>query len=83
MTKGIVCFLVVVISQNSWSQSQERTLINGKITANTNDLEGVYVVNSQTETMTTTDASGAFSILAKPDDVLVFLRFNLKKTGFR
>ncbi len=79
MTKSIVCFLVAVISQNSWSQNQERTVINGKITSNTNDLEGVYVVNAQTETMTTTNSSGAFSILAKPDDVLVFSSIQFKE----
>ncbi|WP_121362214.1 carboxypeptidase-like regulatory domain-containing protein [Flavobacterium johnsoniae] len=79
MTKSIVCFLVAVISQNSWSQNQERTVINGKITSNTNDLEGVYVVNAQTEAMTTTNASGAFSILAKPDDVLVFSSIQFKE----
>jgi hypothetical protein len=71
--------LVAVISQNSWSQNQERTVINGKITSNTNDLEGVYVVNAQTETMTTTNSSGAFSILAKPDDVLVFSSIQFKE----
>lgn len=79
MTKSIVCFLVAVISQNSWSQNQERTVINGKITSNTNDLEGVYVVNAQTEAMTTTNSSGAFSILAKPDDVLVFSSIQFKE----
>ncbi|MGN7810706.1 carboxypeptidase-like regulatory domain-containing protein [Flavobacterium sp. 22076] len=79
MTKSIVCFLVAVISQNSWSQNQERTVISGKITSNTNDLEGVYVVNAQTEAMTTTNSSGAFSILAKPDDVLVFSSIQFKE----
>lgn len=79
MTKNIVFFLVAVISQNSWSQTQERSAVNGKITANTNDLEGVYVVNAQTEAMTTTDASGAFSILAKPDDMLVFSSIQFKE----
>jgi hypothetical protein len=71
--------LVAVISQNSWSQNQERTVISGKITSNTNDLEGVYVVNAQTEAMTTTNSSGAFSILAKPDDVLVFSSIQFKE----
>ncbi|WDF60512.1 carboxypeptidase-like regulatory domain-containing protein [Flavobacterium sp. KACC 22758] len=79
MTKSIVCFLVAVISQNSWSQNQERAVIDGKITSNTNDLEGVYVVNAQTETMTTTNSLGAFSILAKPDDVLVFSSIQFKE----
>jgi len=71
--------LVAVISQNSWSQNQERAVIDGKITSNTNDLEGVYVVNAQTETMTTTNSLGAFSILAKPDDVLVFSSIQFKE----
>ncbi len=73
-------FLVAVLSQNSWAQNQERSVINGKIKANTNDLEGVYVVNAKTEEMTTTDASGAFSILAKPDDTLVFSSIQFKES---
>ncbi|GAA3766232.1 carboxypeptidase-like regulatory domain-containing protein [Flavobacterium ginsengiterrae] len=79
MTKNIVFFLVAVLSQNSWSQTQERSVINGKIISNTNDLEGVYVVNAKTEVMTTTDSSGAFSIMAKPDDILVFSSIQFKE----
>jgi len=71
---------VAVISQNSWSQNQERSVINGKIKANTNDLEGVYVVNAQTEVMVTTDAAGAFSIQAKPNDTLVFSSIQFKES---
>ena len=67
------------MSQNVWSQNQERSVLNGKIMANTNDLQGVYVVNAQTETMTTTDASGAFSIMAKADDTLVFSSIQFKE----
>lgn len=67
------------MSQNVWSQNQERSVLNGKIMANTNDLEGVYVVNAQTETMTATDASGAFSIMAKADDTLVFSSIQFKE----
>jgi len=79
LTKNIVFFLVAVLSQNSWSQTQERSVINGKIISNTNDLEGVYVVNAKTEVMTTTDSSGAFSIMAKPDDILVFSSIQFKE----
>lgn len=71
---------MAVISQNSWSQNQERSVINGKIKANTNDLEGVYVVNAQTEVMVTTDAAGAFSIQAKPNDTLVFSSIQFKES---
>ncbi len=64
--------MVIVLSQTSWSQNQDRSIINGKIISNTNDLEGVYVVNAQTEAMVTTTAEGVFSIPAKPGDTLVF-----------
>ncbi len=63
---------MVVLGQTSWSQSQDRSVINGKISSNTSDLEGVYVINAQTEAMTTTDETGAFSISAKEGDTLVF-----------
>jgi hypothetical protein len=68
----IACFLLVVWGQNVNSQVQERTIISGKIASTSNDLEGVYVVNAQTEAMTVTDALGGFSILANVGDTLVF-----------
>ncbi len=62
----------MVWGQNVNSQVQERTIISGKIASTSNDLEGVYVVNAQTEAMTVTDALGGFSILANVGDTLVF-----------
>ncbi|MBE8725645.1 carboxypeptidase-like regulatory domain-containing protein [Flavobacterium hungaricum] len=79
MIKKITCFLLVTAIQSVWCQTDERLLINGKITSNTSDLEGVYVINAQTEATVTTDASGAFSILAKPEDVLVFSSVSFKE----
>ncbi|WP_035667357.1 carboxypeptidase-like regulatory domain-containing protein [Flavobacterium sp. KJJ] len=79
MINKVACFLLVIFSQSVSSQTQERTTISGKISANTSDLEGVYVVNAQTETMTTTDASGAFSILANPGETLVFSSIQFKE----
>jgi hypothetical protein len=70
---------MVVLGQTSWSQSQDRSVINGKIAANTSDLEGVYVINAQTEAMTTTDETGAFSISAKEGDTLVFSSIQFKE----
>ena len=55
-----MCFLVVVLSQTGWSQNQERTVLSGRMISNTNDLEGVYVINAQTEAMVTTNADGIF-----------------------
>lgn len=53
--------------------------LDGKINANYGDLEGVYVINAQTEVMVTTDALGAFSIEAKAGDVLVFSSIQFKE----
>lgn len=79
MINKVLCFLCVVLSQTAWTQNDERVIVNGKIISNTNDLEGVYVVNAQTEIMTTTKADGAFSIVAKPGDVLVFSSIQFKE----
>ncbi|WP_291285821.1 hypothetical protein [Flavobacterium sp.] len=68
----VLCFLVIVLGQTGWSQAQDKAVLNGKITSNATDLEGVYVINARTEVMTTTAASGAFSIAAKAGDELVF-----------
>ncbi|MCD0470843.1 carboxypeptidase-like regulatory domain-containing protein [Flavobacterium sp. JAS] len=79
MINKVACILMIVLGQTSWSQSQDRSVINGKITANTSDLEGVYVINAQTEVMTTTDETGAFSIAAKEGDTLVFSSIQFKE----
>ena len=54
-------------------------MISGKIIANTNDLEGVYVVNAQTEVTVITNADGTFSIMANPGDTLVFSSIQFKE----
>lgn len=79
MINKVLCVLVVVLSQAVWSQDQDRAIVNGKIVSNTNDLEGVYVVNAQTEVMVTTTADGSFSIMAKPGDKLVFSSIQFKE----
>nr|WP_294922660.1 hypothetical protein [uncultured Flavobacterium sp.] len=80
MINKIICFLMVFLSQAVWSQVHERTILNGRIISNTNDLEGVYVVNTQTEVMATTTADGSFSIMAKSGDTLVFSSIQFKES---
>lgn len=63
----------------TWSQNNERSVLNGKIISNTHDLEGVYVVNAGTEAMTTTAADGSYSIVAKSGDTLVFSSIQFKE----
>lgn len=69
----------MLLSQTAWSQDQERIVLKGKIVSNTNDLEGVYVVNAQTEEMVTTAHDGSFSIVAKSGDTLVFSSIQFKE----
>lgn len=65
--------------QACWSQSQDRSVFSGKVVSNASDLEGIYVINAQTEETVTTNALGSFSILAKADDVLVFSSISFKE----
>lgn len=79
MFQKITCFLIVIAGQVCWSQSQDRSAFNGKVVSNTLDLEGIYVINAQTEEIVTTNASGSFSILAKPNDILVFSSISFRE----
>ncbi|MDP5202192.1 carboxypeptidase-like regulatory domain-containing protein [Flavobacterium sp. DG2-3] len=79
MLHKITCFLIVIAGQVGWSQSQDRSVFNGSVVSNASDLEGIYVINAQTEETVTTNASGSFSILAKADDVLVFSSISFKE----
>ncbi|MGO4770649.1 hypothetical protein ACEN2I_03220 [Flavobacterium sp. W22_SRS_FK3] len=79
MINKIFCFFMMFLSQFVWSQDNERSVLNGRIISNTNDLEGVYVVNAQTEAMVSTGTDGSFSIMAKPGDALVFSSIQFKE----
>lgn len=79
MIGKIVVFLVVVLVPRVWSQNQERTMITGRVTSNVKNLEGVYVINAQTEATVTTTANGSFSILAKAGETLVFSSIQFKE----
>lgn len=79
MIQKITCFLFVIVGQACLSQVQERSVFTGKIASNTTSLDGVYVINAQTEETVSTSDSGSFSILAKADDVLVFSSISFKE----
>ena len=63
-------FLTLFVA-TSWAQS-EKTFINGKITADVSELDGIYVVNKKTDKVVTTEKGGYFSIPAKIGDTLMF-----------
>jgi hypothetical protein len=75
--KSIYLLLILVIT-NAFSQEIARTKLSGKINANLNDLEGIYVVNLKTEKSVITDKGGYFSIDATSGDVLLFSSIQLK-----
>ena len=64
-------------------------IINGKVTASYNDLEGIYLINLKTEKSTLTEHGGYFSINASVGDTLLFssvqfkgLKVALKESDF-
>lgn len=65
-------FLLLIIFSSVSVFSQKEKLIQGKITVENSKLDGIRVINLVNEKETITDAGGKFSILAKPDDLLVF-----------
>lgn len=79
MSDKFLCILIIFLAQTMYGQNKERIIINGKITSNTHDLEGVYVVNAETENMVTTNADGTFSINARAGDMLVFSSIQFKE----
>lgn len=61
------------------AQESVKTVLKGKINANTMDLEGIYVINLRTENSTVTENDGGFSIKAIQGDTLLFSSMQLKE----
>lgn len=74
-----LCLFFILIVNIVLAQEPNRILLKGKISANTIDLEGVYVVNLKTEKSTITENEGHFSIAAIPGDTLLFSAIQLKE----
>jgi hypothetical protein len=63
---------LALVASNVFSQEMARVQLKGKLTADVTVLEGIYVINKQTEQASVTDKYGNFSILAKVGDTLIF-----------
>lgn len=74
-----ICMFFVLIANTVLAQESPRIVLNGKINANSMDLEGVYVINLKTEKSTITEKDGYFSITATPGDTLLFSAVQLKE----
>lgn len=68
----------MLVANTILAQESTMSRLNGKISANTIDLEGVYVINLKTEKSTITEKDGYFSIAANPGDTLIFSAIHLK-----
>jgi hypothetical protein len=78
MIQKSIYLLFILFVINAFAQEITRTKLSGKINANLNDLEGIYVVNLKTEKSVITDKGGYFSIDASSGDVLLFSSIQLK-----
>ena len=82
-------FILFFIAFAIPAQSQTAKVLKGKVVANSNDLEGIYIVNTKSDLSTLTANGGYFSIPAKEGDTLMFsavqykgLKLVVKKTDF-
>ncbi|MFP9116322.1 hypothetical protein ACLI08_00885 [Flavobacterium sp. RNTU_13] len=62
-------------------RAQDRCPVNGKVSSNFDDLEGIYVINRSTEATVFTKRGGYFSIPAAVNDTLLFssIQFTAKE----
>lgn len=65
---------IFFIFRVGFSQTEKR--INGKVICEDYSVQGIEVVNLVSEKSTITDVKGNFSILAKAEDMLVFVSKN-------
>lgn len=66
------------ITQISFGQTTGAKEILGQIFEQSTSVEGVNIINNETQVTVVSDASGMFSIVAKEGDVLVFSSVNLE-----
>ncbi len=70
MRNKLFLYLILICSFSVFSQKEK--LIEGKIIVKDSKLSGIRIINLVNEKETISDTEGRFSILAKPDDLLVF-----------
>ncbi len=73
------CTVFFFIICQLYSQNNLSRRIDGKVTADFSNLEGIYVVNTSSEKSTMTNSEGYFSIEAKVGDALLLSAMNFKE----
>jgi len=82
-------FVLLLVAFAAPSQGQTAKLLKGKVVANSNELEGIYIVNLKSDLSTLTEIGGYFSIPTQEGDTLMFsavqfkgVKVVVKKTDF-
>lgn len=77
--------LILLLFISAPLTAQERCAVNGKVVSNFDDLEGIYVINRNTETTVFTKRGGYFTINAAVNDTLVFsaVQFTAKNVAVK
>ncbi|WP_244199279.1 carboxypeptidase-like regulatory domain-containing protein [Flavobacterium psychrolimnae] len=76
--KNTLQFIILLLVQVAFGQTNNTKEIRGKITADSVAVDRINIVNITTEKATVSDAKGFFTIPVKEGDVLVFTAVNLE-----
>ena len=77
-TNNTLLILFLLIAQISFGQTSDAKEILGQVFEQSSSVEGVNIINNNTQMTAVTDENGMFSITAKEGDVLVFSSVNLE-----
>ncbi|WP_072975328.1 carboxypeptidase-like regulatory domain-containing protein [Flavobacterium saccharophilum] len=77
-TNNILVILFLMIVQISFGQTSGAKEILGQVFEESSSVEGVNIINNNTQITAVTDENGMFSIVVKEGDVLVFSSVNLE-----
>jgi len=77
-TNNILILLFLFLAQISFGQTSGVKEIMGQVFEESSSVEGVNIINNNTQITTVTDENGMFSIVAKEGDVLVFSSVNME-----
>ena len=77
-TSKILLILFLIIAQISFGQTSGVKEILGQVFEQSSSVEGVNIINNNTQITAVTDENGMFSIVVKEGDVLVFSSVNLE-----
>lgn len=83
MHKIIFTFILFSVLPNTGlAQQNTRKNLKGKVTSDTNDLDGIYVVNLNTEDATQTERGGYFTLAVQAGDTLMLSSIEFKAVRF-